>query len=310
MFVHPKRRQQRVPQTRIMAHSSHFCLLNMMAIFIIAFAGIAILGGCSGGGGGGGGGGSDTTISALDLPARIELTRVEDGATGPAANLYSIATVSRAFNDAGTDYSNLEKRSWTEDMADSLSLVNEILEVVKDTGYSHMVNAGPYVALVNTPGDGGEGQNQGGGATGSTNVEQLSEMVVDVSRADNDSPMYVKFWLDEDDGPGDQPMRIKGQFEVNEGVSEQYPMGVMTAYIIGRALVDGVESGQPVMRIAMDISSYNGQAIVEFVEFDNFSEQGFDMQQSSEMRVVADPDFVTGVAYISESEPDWDTPIH
>jgi hypothetical protein len=82
-----------------------------------------------------------------------------------------------------------------------------------------------------------------GGATGSTNVEQLSEMVVDVSRADNDSPMYVKFWLNEENGPGDQPMRIKGQFEVTEGVSEQYPMGMMTAYIIGRQLVEDVETG-------------------------------------------------------------------
>ncbi len=313
MLAHPSGTQNRSQQSRVMTFSSRFRFLNMMAIFIIAFAGIALFGGCSGGGGGGGGGddsgtGGGSTISALALPNRIELTRVEDDdSASPRASLHALGTVSRAFNDSGTDYSNLVKRSWTEDMADSLSLVNEILEVVKDTGYNHMVNAGPYVALVNTPGDGGEGQSQGGGATGSTNVEQLSEMVVDVSRADNDSPMYVKFWLNEESGPGDSPMRIKGQFEVNEGVSEEYPMGVMTAYIIGTPLVDGEESGSPLMRIAMDISSSGGQAIVEFVEFDNFSEQGFDMQQSSEMRVVADPDFVTGIAYISEREPDWDT---
>jgi hypothetical protein len=287
---------------------------TILSMILLAIAGFSLLSGCSDSGGNDSGSdpsnGLDTgnlSITALSLPDRIELTKVEDGSTGPAAYLHALGTAGRAFNDPGTDYTGLQKRSWTEDMADALVLVNEILDVVNDTGYSHMVNEGPYVALVNTPGDDGENQNQGGGATGASNSEQLAEMIVDVLRDDNESPMYVKFWLDEENGPGDMPQRIKGRFEVTEGVSETYPMGMMTAYIMGTPLVDGEESGEPSMKIAMDISSENGQAIVEFVEFDTFSEQGFDLEMNSAMRVVADADFVTGVAFISEREPDWDS---
>ena len=131
-------------------------------------------------------------------------------------------------NDSGTDYSSAVKHSWVDD-TDALDMVNDILGVVKDTGYAHFVNQGAYKALVRQAGE--SQQSQSGGSATSTTTEQLMEIYVEVSRASNTAPMIVKVWVEEEDGPGDHPMLIRGFFTVTQGVSDTYPYRVMTAQV-------------------------------------------------------------------------------
>lgn len=280
---------------------------------LLALSCFGFLVGCGGGGSSSGttpstGG---ETVSALSVPSRIELTKVSDSGDNTVQRM-SLSTLSQAaadqsvYNAAGTDYAKLQKRSWVEDTVDSLQLVNEILQVVKDTGYDKMVNQGAYAALVETPGD--DHESAGSGASSSAVTEQLSEMTVKVVRESNSSPMYIYFWFLEEMGPEDTPGMIKGRFEVTHSVDDDYPMGEMTAYIIAKELDDeGNETdAEPTMKVALSISSENGQTIVEFADTETRTEQGYQVTPTSEMRVEADSDFQTGQAYIYEYEPNWD----
>lgn len=254
---------------------------------------------CSGGGstgGAGGGGGGDVKVEALTLPDRIELTQVEDDGAGAGPSMLFGASL---YSDAGSDYANQEKHTWVDD-TDALDMINDILGVCKDTGYDNFVNQGAYKALVRQVGD--SEQSQSGSSTTSTTTEQLMEMYVDVTRADNSAPMIVKIWVEEEDGPGEQAMLIRGHFTVTESVSESYPYGVMTAHFKGTTLVGNVD----VFTMAMSVSAQNGNVVIETVED---SVEGGQYEFHSKVQVVANADVTEGNAYVWEQDiyPDWNT---
>ena len=133
------------------------------------------------------------------------------------------------------------------------------------TAYASFVNAGPYKCLVEEVGD--KQQSQGGSASTSSTTEALMEMTVEVSRANDFAPMTVKVWVKEDDGPGGSRMLIRGYFTVTEGVSTQFPYGVMDAHFSGHTLdVNGNEIGNPIFTMAMSISASDGSVVVQMVE--------------------------------------------
>jgi hypothetical protein len=255
---------------------------------------LLLLAGC-GGGGGTGSGDTGGVVSALSLPDRIELTRVEDQNAVAAAR-----SIRAAFSDSASDYSNAVKHSWVDD-TDALDMVNEILGVVKDTAYGSFINAGPYKALVRQVGD--SEQSQSGGSATTTTTEQLMEIVVDVTRASNDSPMIMKVWVFEDDGPGGTAMLIRGYFTVTEGVSAEYPYGAMTAHFKGNMLDENGMEGIELFNMAMSVSALNGNVVIENVED---SDEG-DYEFHRRVRVVANADVTHGNAYVSDQETDWDT---
>lgn len=274
--------------TKIVKKSLHFKILMVVSL--------SLLMGCSGGSGGsGGGGGAGGAVDALALPERIELTNVEDEGAVGASRLMGVAL----FSDVDTDYANQEKHSWVDD-TDALDMINSILGVCKDTGYENFVNQGAYKALVRQVGDSEESQS--GSSTTSTTTEQLMEMYVDVTRASNSAPMIVKIWLEQEDGPGDQAMMIRGHFTVSEGVSAIYPYGVMEAHFKGTTL----GSGDDVFNMAMSVSAENGNVVIETVED---SEEGGQYEFHSKVQVVANADVTQGNAYVWEQDtwPDWDT---
>ena len=147
---------------------------------------------CSGGGSSSG----DGTISALTLPDRITLSSVDESSNSQAMlhtrAMRGYSPFQRAFDDSGTDYDNQTKDSWIDD-TDALDMVNDILGVVQDTGYDNFINAGPYKALVRKVDE--NEQSQGGTSTTSSTTESLMEIIVDVTRTNNDAPMIVKVWV-------------------------------------------------------------------------------------------------------------------
>lgn len=257
---------------------------------------LAMLLACSSGGDGPSSGGTD--VEALTLPERIELTNVEDDSGTSRAYLRS--GINMLYSDAGTDYANEEKHSWVDD-TEALDMINDILGVCKDTGYEHFVNQGPYKALVRQVGDSKESQS--GSNTTNTTTEQLIEMHVDVTRSSNSAPMIVKIWVEEEDGPGEQAMLIRGHFTVTQGVSDAYPYGVMEAHFRGTSL----DGGMDMFHMAMSVGAENGNVIIETVED---SEEGGDYEFHSKVQVVANSDVTQGNAYVWESDtwPDWENP--
>lgn len=264
---------------------------------LVLLTAFAMLLACSSGGDGsssGSSGGAD--VEALTLPERIELTNVEDDSGTSRVNL--LRGINALYSDAGTDYANEEKHSWVDD-TEALDMINDILGVCKDTGYEHFINQGPYKALVRQVGDSEESQS--GSNTTNTTTEQLMEMYVDVTRASNSAPMIVKIWVEEEDGPGEQAMLIRGHFTVTQGVSDAYPYGVMEAHFKGTTL----DGDMDMFHMAMSVGAENGNVIIESVED---SEEGGEYEFHSKVQVVANADVTQGNAYVSESDtyPDWE----
>jgi hypothetical protein len=265
------------------------CIMVMAALVITA---------CSGSSSGTSG---STSVSALSLPDRIELTNVE-GQSAASVPSHASGIVLEAFDDAGSDYNLAVKHSWVDD-TDALDMVNDILGVVKDAGYANFVNQGAYKALVRQVGE--SQQSQSGGSTTSTATEQLMEIYVEVTRASNTAPMIVKVWVEEEEGPGEGPMLIRGYFTVTQGVSATYPYGVMTAHFKGTALDSEGNEGAEMFTMAMSVGADGGNVVIENVED---SEEGGGFEFHRRVRVVANADVTEGNAYVYVAESDWDNP--
>jgi hypothetical protein len=281
----------------------------LSALLITFIFTITLFMGCSGGGGSSSNDGGE--VSALNLPDRITLSSVEESSNSQAAlslrARLGYSPFMRAFDDAGTDYDNQTKDSWIDD-TDALDMINDILGVVQDTAYENFVNAGPYKALVRKVDE--SEQSQGGTSTTSSTTESLMEIIVDVSRSDNDSPMIVKVWVHEEDGPGGFAMLIRGYFTVTAGVSASYPYGRMTAHFKGTALdANGEEvAGDPLFTMAMSVGADNtGNVVIQFVDVGEEEEGGQIFEWDNQARIVAKYDLTEGNAYVYSMETDYDT---
>ena len=260
--------------------------------------------GCGGGGGGSSvaGGGTTGAPQALSIPDRVVITEVAD--PGGTTSAYTRAAGStRAYNDAGSDYSNQAKESWSDD-AEALDIINDILQVCADSEYENFVNQGPYKAMVSPVGE--SDQSQGGSSSSNQTTEELMEVILDVTRANSSAPMIIRIWVEEDDGPGGDPMRIRGYFEVTEGVSARYPYGLMEAHFRGNKLAaDGTE-GDETFNMALKLGAdTSGNAVVQFTDIGSEDDQGFTFEWEERVRIISDAALTTGKAYVYTKETDF-----
>ncbi|HTE04889.1 MAG TPA: hypothetical protein VK824_01750, partial [Planctomycetota bacterium] len=115
----------------------------------------------------------------------------------------------------------------------TLDTVNMILGLLAQTAYDEMVNAGTYVAQIDESlvanGEDGSSSGSDTGESSGGNAEAPQLWVVKSTRASDDSPQLVKFWLpqeSEDDGEGSgKSVSIRGQMEVTKGISDVDPFG-------------------------------------------------------------------------------------
>lgn len=281
---------------------------GFMGLMVAVFMTLALFSACSGGGGssdGSSGGSLSESVDALSMPDRITMTQVEDsGAGGLSVNMADSFLVGvAAYDDPGSDYSEQAKDTWVED-TDALNLINDILGVVSDTAYDQFLNAGPYKALVRKVDDSVE--TQSGSSSTSSTTESLMEITVDVSREDNTSPMIVKVWVDETaDEPGEPAQRIRGYFEVNEGVSEAYPLGRMEAHFKANLLDDDGDEidGDPVFTMALRVDAdEDGNVTVESVDIGEISVGPMEEEWNNQLNLITNADLSVGKAYFSEYE--------
>ena len=160
--------------------------------------------------------GGTSELQGIDLPAAVSVVTVVDD--GTSARLFDTAGF-----DASSDYhTDLQRAHVYDPSMQPLDTVNMILCVLGQTGAASMVNEGAYIALVNmeecdkssTQAD----PNQGGGFA-------LTEWTIDSTRLDAESPMIVKSWFNEPDGPMDQPQTIMVEVVARESVSDTKPFG-------------------------------------------------------------------------------------
>lgn len=134
-----------------------------------------------------------------------------------------------AFNDAGTDYSNAQTKSyvWNEALQ-PIELVNSILCFTAQFNVTEFANAGPYLVLADeaacfdSEDDGSSGQ-----SSGAANTPSYLKAVANVTRASDSDPLIVNVWIPEMEGGGGN-QAIKFQAVISEGASDSNPFGQFT----------------------------------------------------------------------------------
>ena len=166
----------------------------------------AFLSGC---GGGSTPATEDAQISGMSLPNGVVLTRDDDNTSS------NLALVNFAAAGDDTDYENQEQKIWFNDGDDytQLTTVNNILQIMSYTNAEDMLGKGMYKIIYDDPFDG-------------QNNHEMLEAFIEVTRADNDSPMIVKFVeIDSNVGNNLDPEVRMVHVQVDKGVSTDTPMG-------------------------------------------------------------------------------------
>src|SRR5437667_11382059 len=108
------------------------------------------------------------------------------------------ATAARAAMPATAPYLTDPQSEYVQDMtAEGISSLNMVLCVIGSMDAGAMVNAGPYIALVDI--NKCDSKQSSSGAAGATNYATAT---VDVTRKSNSDPMIGKVWLSLSEGKG------------------------------------------------------------------------------------------------------------
>ncbi len=209
------------PIHRLLADSSNPWLLRGAAPALCA-ATLLLGAGCSGGGSGGGG-----TIAGLSLPDQMS---VVTAGGAPIA-----ASFGPGF-PADADYNTDVQHAWVYDPSmDALGTVNMILCLIKQTGYSELVNEGTYLAQIDEAAcdKGSDQSSSGSGQSSGSNAKRPNIWTVHSQRASNSADEIVECWVPNDNDGDFGPMKIWVRMLVSEGVSAQNPFGVFVLNFAG-----------------------------------------------------------------------------
>ena len=145
---------------------------------------------------------------------------------GPA---WSAAPTSGAYV---TDVQN----TWVQDrVGDRISTVNMIMCVMGGLRPDAMVNAGPYVALVDQTKCSGRSDSSQADSTsaGQSNATDYMNAVVDSTQASSSDPLIMKAWITTN-GDGGQKMLISVYGVATAGKSDAYPNGLFAINYCGQ----------------------------------------------------------------------------
>ncbi|MCC7014197.1 MAG: hypothetical protein IT454_16685 [Planctomycetes bacterium] len=197
---------------------------------------------CSGGGGGGSDGG---TISGLSAPSAMEIITVEEASSLVAPGAQPPTSSTPNF-DANSDYATDAARNHVWDPAiEPISMINEILCYLGQTGAEGMVNQGAYNAQIDEAKcrAGSDPSASSQGQSSASNGVQPAIWVVESTRASNDAPQVVHAWVPQDhDG---QSATIFVSMTVHSGVTDATPFGEFVLNFAGAQ--DFASIGSPMM---------------------------------------------------------------
>lgn len=175
---------------------------------------LALVSACSSGSSSGG------AIEGLAVAEQMSVVTVEDDGSSSVV----VAGPEKPTFPADSDYATDVAESHVYDSSmETLSTVNSILCMLSQSGYTDLVNEGPYRAQIDEHkcdegSSGGEtGQSSGGAA------EAPSVWVVDSTREGRDTPQVVDFWVPQHDD--DPTALIHAHMTITEGATDENPFG-------------------------------------------------------------------------------------
>jgi len=285
--------------------------INMLFLFLAL---VFIFTACGGGGGGGGVilGGANNHGSALVVTSNVSVvsaqTSTDASPVKPQLKGLLIGVIPSnlaATTDYNTDKPNVYVQERT---SDAFKTINQILCMMGQTKYDVMLNKGVYTALVDQnlcstnnadpAAAGQQAQNQSSGA----NMPAYMTFTVDASRADDNSPQYVRVWVHQPASDNDQAALIYGKAVISEGTSTTNPYGIFTMDFAGHPIVNGVPAAQASFKGTLEAvrSAPSGTVLLKFVSHDVHPDCGG--VQDSTQKVTLDrlPDGTAGAGLIDE----------
>lgn len=229
---------------------------------------------------------TSSDVEPLRIANQMSLVTTQDDSS---SNL-SASIAAAISTEPDTDYASDKTEIYLfDETMEPLDLVNEILCSLGQTKYSSFVNAGPYLALVDTTRcrkNGDQSSSQTDQSSGQS--QEFEKWVVDVTRADNSSPQIVSVWLEMTDGDGEIET-IAARFEITEGSTSTNPFGQFTGHF------QGSSDGETTMQGTL-ISNTTDDDLVN-IQMSMGEESG---QFSQKINAIVNPDGTSGHAYTKQ----------
>lgn len=156
--------------------------------------------------------------------------------------------ISTASFNPEAQYFEDETHYYVEERSmDGFKIINEILCMVDQTGYTQMLNKGAYTAQVDLnrcesdqdSAKSAAGQNRNRSSAGGQPDYEL--WTVESTRLNNDAAHIVKAWVHQQGDDEDPPAIIRARIEITEGSSEANPYGIFTMNFKAHPVSNGVE---------------------------------------------------------------------
>ncbi|WP_020407484.1 hypothetical protein [Hahella ganghwensis] len=277
-----------------------------------------ILTACGGGGGSSSGSsGSNTVASTYALPEQLEIVSTEDDSGDSSAQLArsmnSTArsmTISRAFNDAGTDYENAEQRThtWMEAL-EPVELVNTILCFTGQMNADDMVGEGAYTALIDMDecesGNADNSTQSSGQSSAGGNTTNYVEAYIVSTRDSSTGNVIVHAWVPEMDVGEGEPTLLKMRGVIESGATDEDPFGsfVLNWEMKDPANPDGEAFGWGELATVETLDGYIGFTLYDYGEYEEDAFSGSYLARAS---VVMRDDRSDGVALTAlEDSSGW-----
>jgi len=119
------------------------------------------------------------------------MTSIHRGVAAAVVSLFASSALPAQIPAAAPYYTDPQNLYVQDETSQGISSLNMVLCVIGSMVPGAMVNAGPYVALV----DMNRCQNKGGSNSAAGGATNYASAVVNVTRASNNDPMIAKVWL-------------------------------------------------------------------------------------------------------------------
>ncbi len=239
---------------------------------------------------------SSTDVTGLEIAQQMSLVTAQDSTVSSSRSALTLGSLLKKLTiPASGDYVDdiAEYYVYDESMK-TMDIINEILCLVDQTGYAEptLLNQGDYNALINEEAcstrQGDHSSDSNDQSSAGTNQASYTTWVLNSSRASNDSPQVVHFWLPFEDG-GDNFDEIRGELVVTAAKDDTHPFGEFTMDMVGYS------AGTQAMTIRLT-STTTDDGRVEFQMKINEGEGG------QEVHALLDSTGNTGAAYATHTE--------
>jgi hypothetical protein len=314
------RKLNRIRKAHLHRSGGHPAILRPQSTWQIAFVILALvaatfLNACGGSGGGSGttsGGGGDTenaVVAALSnyvAPAELSAVPTSEDSSAAASLRILARTLSRAYSDADTDYSEAITRKFVEERTlEQFDVLEDVLTAINQTKYYEQLGEDPYQAMVIEVGEGEGGKEQ----------KTLMPWIVEADIVDTDGNVVdpdetvegedynvrVRAWIEEEEDEV-----IKAEFVIEEEPTQNADgsyadYGVWTLNVKFEDTEDPDAEVTDYFAASCEVGE-EGESIIKLHEM--FDDEGPNEDMTAEVKAVMYRGETTG--YGKVHHPDWE----